>query len=311
MSFLHEPEEHDSGTGKFVVLAILVLAILAAIAVWFLQRGPHPVPPPVSKAPPPAVEPEAPKEELPIPPAATVDVPTAGTIYIDSNLKGAQVYVDGKAVGETPYTRDDVSAGRHAIRVEKDGYQPFESDLRVRGGARAELNATLELLPGSLRIVSDVPGATVFIDRNYIGTTPVDVKAIAPGDHDLTVSAEGYDMHAETVNVTAGPREINVSFKHVELHESLPVVHKHAFGSCEGTLIADNSGLRYETSNKGDAFKVPFSALDQFEVDYIKKNLNIKVRKGKNYNFTEKSGNADALFVFQKNVKAFMDMEKK
>jgi hypothetical protein len=28
------------------------------------------------------------------------------------------------------------------------------------------------------------------------------------------------------------------------------------------------------------------------------------VRKGKNYNFTDKSGNADALFVFHKNVQA-------
>lgn len=311
MSFIHDPHEPDSGTGKFVVLAILVLAILATIAVWFLQRAPHPGPAPESKAPPPAVEPEAPREELPIPPAANVDVPTAGSIHIDSNLEGAQVYVDGKSVGETPYTSDVVAAGRHAIRVEKDGYQPFETDLRVRGGARAELKATLQPLPGSLRIVSDVPGATVFLDRNYIGTTPVDVKTIAPGDHDLTVSAEGYDMHAETVNVTSGHREIEVSFKNVQLRETLPVVHKHGIGSCEGTLVADNSGLRYETSNKGDAFSAPFGALDQFEVDYIKKNLNIKIRKGKNYNFTEKSGNADALFVFHKNVKAFMDMEKK
>ena len=29
---------------------------------------------------------------------------------------------------------------------------------------------------------SDVPGATVFMDRNYIGTTPVDIKEVIPGE---------------------------------------------------------------------------------------------------------------------------------
>jgi PEGA domain len=308
---MRDPEEPDSGTGKFVVLAILVLAVLGAITVWFLQRAPHPAPPPSTKAPAP-LEREEPKTELPIPPPAPeTDVPSSGSIHIGSNVDGATVYVDGKEVGQAPYDGTGVATGRHQVRVSKDGYQTFETEVRVRGGARAELTATLELAPSSLRIVSDVPGATVFLDRNYLGTTPVDVKTITAGEHQLTVSAEGYDMHAETVNVTTGHQEISVSFKNVQLHETLPVVHKHGMGSCEGTLVADNSGLRYETSNKGDAFRVPFSALDQFEVDYIKKNLNVKVRKGKNYNFTEKSGNADALFVFQKNVKAFIDLEKK
>jgi hypothetical protein len=78
-------------------------------------------------------------------------------------------------------------------------------------------------------------------------------------------------------------------------------------GSCEGTLVADNQGLRYETANKNDGFTAPFASLDEFDVDYIEKNLNVKVRKGKNYNFAEKSGNADALFVFHKNVQAFRE----
>lgn len=306
---MHDSKEHDGGTGKFVVLAILVLAVLGAIVVWFLQRAPQPAPSPESKAPP-AAEPALPREPtLAIPPK--IDIPTVGSLQVRSNVEGATVYLDGNSVGQAPYRGEEIPAGRHRVRVEKEGYQPFESDVRVQGGDLAELSAKLELFPASLRIVSDVPGATVFLDRNYVGTTPVDVKAISPGEHELTVSAQGYDMHAETLNVTKGHHDINVSFKHIDLHESISVVHKHGFGSCEGTLIADNSGLRYETSNQSDAFNVPFSELEKFEVDYIKKNLNVKIRKGKNYNFTEKSGNADSLFVFHKNVKTFLDMEEK
>ncbi len=130
---------------------------------------------------------------------------------------------------------------------------------------------------------------------------------MSPGEHQLTVSADGYDMYAETLTVDSGHRDIRVSFKDVSLAESIPVVHKHRMGSCEGTLLADNQGLRYQTSNKNDAFSAPFASLEQFEIDYIEKNLKVKVRKGKNYNFTEKSGNADALYVFHKNVQAFRE----
>jgi hypothetical protein len=217
------------------------------------------------------------------------------------------VYFDGELVGEAPVTREDVPAGRHRIRVESEGHKPFETEVRVRAGARETVEVSLAPMAASLRVESDVPGATVFLDRNYVGTTPVDIEEVSPGEHQLTVSADGYDMHAETVTVESGRRDVMVSFKNVSLSETIAVVHKHRMGSCEGTLVADNQGLRYETANKNDGFTAPFASLDEFDVDYIEKNLNVKVRKGKNYNFAEKSGNADALFVFHKNVQAFRE----
>ena len=166
----------------------------------------------------------------------------------------------------------------------------------------------MKLLPPSLHIVSDVEGATVFLDRNYIGATPVVIDAVEPGEHQLTVSADGYDMYTDTVTVTTGRNEVRVSFEEEasQLLEFVSVVHKHGFGNCSGTLYADNHGIRYETDHK-DAFNIMYDSLERFEVDYIEKNMNLKVRKGRNYNFTETSGNADALFVFHKNVQAYLD----
>jgi len=37
-------------------------------------------------------------------------------------------------------------------------------------------------------------------------------------------------------------------------------------------------------------------------VDYLKKNLLVKLHGGKTYNFTDPAGNADKLFVFQRDV---------
>ncbi len=309
MSFLHqEPQSGGSGAAKFVVLALAVLAVLGAVAFWFLRQAPEPVvaTPSSEEAPPPAAE-RAPEEEEPEPAPREGDIPALGSISVSASIDGASVYLDDELLGEAPVTREDIPAGRHRVRVESAGREPFETEVRVRAGARAEVEANLVLLAPSLRVESDVPGATVFLDRNYIGTTPVDIKEVSPGEHQLTVSADGYDMYAETLSVESGHRDIRVSFKDVSLNESIPVVHKHRMGSCEGTLVADNAGLRYETANKNDAFSAPFASLEQFEIDYIEKNLKVKIRKGKNYNFTEKSGNADALYVFHKNVQAFRE----
>ena len=308
MSFLHqEHKSGGSGAAKFVVLALSVLAVLGTVAFWFLRQAPEPAvgTPSAEEAPPPAVEREPVEEMEPAPREG--DIPALGSISVSASIDGASVYLDDELLGEAPVTREDIPAGRHRVRVESPGHEPFETDVRVRAGARASVEANLVLLAPSLRVESDVPGATVFLDRNYIGTTPVDIKEVSPGEHQLTVSADGYDMYAESLTLESGHRDVRVSFKDVSLSESIAVVHKHRMGSCEGTLLADNQGLRFETSNKNDAFSVPFASLEQFEIDYIDKNLKVKVRKGKNYNFTEKSGNADALYVFHKNVQAFRE----
>jgi hypothetical protein len=155
---------------------------------------------------------------------------------------------------------------------------------------------------GELHIDSDVPGAMVFIDRKFVGNTPVTAKDVAPGRHQLNLTAEGYDGYAESIEVAAGPADVMVKFKEIRLDESVDVVHKHAMGSCEGRLLADPQGIRYETSNKNDAFTVKFAEIETFEVDYLNKNLRIKKRGGKQYNFTTKATNADPLFVFHRNV---------
>jgi hypothetical protein len=151
-----------------------------------------------------------------------------------------------------------------------------------------------------LQIQSDVPGASVFLDREFVGATPLTVKGLAPGTRQLNVTATGHDGYAETIELKEGTNRVNVEFQRVRLNTSIPVVHRHTMGSCQGTLTASVKGLAYDTSNKEDAFSLPFSDLDEFEVDYMKKNLRVRRRAGRTWNFTNDS--ADALFVFHRDV---------
>lgn len=154
----------------------------------------------------------------------------------------------------------------------------------------------------TLNITSDVPGAQVFIDRKFIGNAPVTAEDIAPGAHQINVSAPGYDGVAENHTVEAGPRDIMISLKTIRLDQSIPVKHKHGIGSCAGRLIATPEGLRYQTDNKDDGFSVPLPGLETFKVDFIAKNLKVKVKGGRSYDFTDPEGKPEPLYLFHEAV---------
>jgi hypothetical protein len=187
------------------------------------------------------------------------------------------------------------SAGATRPRAERPAAAPPAAPATPAG---------VEVVPdaGTLRIETDVPGAQVFLDRQFIGTAPVTAANVKPGTHQLNVSAEGFDGIARSIDVEPGSRDLMIRFREVRLDARLAVVHKHRVGSCRGELVATPQGLQYTTDDKDDRFTAAFADLEAFQVDYQEKNLRVKLRKGKQFNFTDPDGNADRLFVFHRDV---------
>jgi hypothetical protein len=157
----------------------------------------------------------------------------------------------------------------------------------------------------TLVLESDVPGASVFVDRQYVGTTPLRLDKLEPGSKQVKLTADGYEGIERSVDLTPGENPVTMKFREVRLNKRMAVNHKHAMGGCEGTLVATVDGLAYETANKNDAFKLPYAQVETFVVDYLEKNLRVKQKGGKTWNFTDKAAaNADALFVFHRDVEA-------
>ena len=157
----------------------------------------------------------------------------------------------------------------------------------------------------TLVLDSDVAGASVFVNREYVGTTPLRLDQLEPGPKQLKLSAEGYDGIERSVNLSAGDNQVTMRFREVRLDKQIAVNHKHGIGGCEGTLVATVDGLAYETTNKDDRFNLPYAQVETFAVDYLEKNLRVKQKGGKTWNFTDKAAaNADALFVFHRDVEA-------
>ncbi|MCG6920296.1 MAG: PEGA domain-containing protein [Acidobacteria bacterium] len=280
-----------------VIVAVTALVVVGAASWYFTREAPKP---PTSPARP------APRAPSPTPrPAAPAPVST-GNIEVSASAPGSAVFVDGRRIGAAPQLVE-LTAGVHRVRVEKEGFRAFEKEVRIVPGRTLELEAQLEreVEGPRLRVETDVPGAQVFLDREFQGEAPVTVRDVALGEHRLNVSVEGYEMHAETIDVVPGTNEFIVRFKEVRLDEAIAVKHKHGVGSCQGRLVATIEGLRYETDHEKDRFSAPFSALEPLEVDYLKKNLRVQIRGGRKYNFT--ADDPDDLLTFQQKVEAARD----
>lgn len=293
MKLLSEtPPPPASRRAPAVVAAILGLVVLAALAYWAVSRAPSRAP----IRPAPAV----PGRE----PARSAARAETGSLEVTADAEGAAVLLDGRRLGPAPQRVDGLAAGSHRLRVEKDGFPPYELEVQVIPGQLARVGARLAAgAPArQLRVDSDVAGASVFLNRKFVGKTPVLVERVEPGSHRLNVSAEGHEMYGETIEVTDQAREVLVRFKEVTLDESVTVVHKHGLGSCEGRLLATVEGLRYQTPRSEDAFSTPLAGIEELSVDYLKSGLRLKLRGGRTYNFSGKS--ADALLAFQKKVEA-------
>lgn len=72
--------------------------------------------------------------------------PSSGNITVSSDPSGAEIYVDGKFVGQTPSTIE-LPAGSHRVEVKSPGRQGWARDLDVLKGSQLTLHPVLESSP--------------------------------------------------------------------------------------------------------------------------------------------------------------------
>ena len=81
-------------------------------------------------APEPALEPEPEPESEPEPAAAP---PPAIVLRVTSDVDGAEVFIDRRYAGTTPFESYEVEPGRHRINVSAPGYEGHAEDVEIGG----------------------------------------------------------------------------------------------------------------------------------------------------------------------------------
>lgn len=130
-----------------------------------------------------------------------------GVVRVLSDAQGARAFIDGTDQGPVPVDIKDVKAGDHIIQVKAPGMQTGEKHVTVAAGSsqivKFDLNAEAAGDQGTLKVVSMVPEAQVFIDGAAVGKVPQE-KRVSAGEHPVVVRLDGYKQFEQKVRVEAG-----------------------------------------------------------------------------------------------------------
>ncbi|MGK0362388.1 MAG: hypothetical protein ACI9U2_004709 [Bradymonadia bacterium] len=127
-----------------------------------------------------------------------------GFLVITSQPTGAQVRIDGVAVGVTPQ-QQELSIGRHRVQVGHALYHPDVRALRI-GPTGARLAVVLRPAHGALRVEGErhLAGAQVRLNGEPVGRVPWAATQKASGDYVLTVEAPCHAPFEQRITVRDG-----------------------------------------------------------------------------------------------------------
>lgn len=132
--------------------------------------------------------------------------PDTGSILV-SGPNGAPVFMDGQARGATPTVIEGVPPGPHSVEIRPPGQQPYSTTVTVLAGQRATV-AMPSTQGGTIRVITSVPSAIISVDGEPLGNSPATATNVAPGEHIVEATAEGYQRARQTVTVTEGQQRV-------------------------------------------------------------------------------------------------------
>ncbi len=128
---------------------------------------------------------------------------TNGTLKVESKPMGAQVKIDGEVRGITPLSLS-LAGGAHVMEIAA-GTEPRVIPITVTAGQT--LAQYVELVGvsalGRLSIQSSPVGATVLLDGQPRGVTPLELPDVSAGQHELVLDLKGQRVR-QTVSVATG-----------------------------------------------------------------------------------------------------------
>jgi hypothetical protein len=134
-----------------------------------------------------------------------------GSLRIVTEPEGATVWLQRVRRGETKgegLLITDLAAGEYLLRIEKEGFYPYEQSVNIEAGKEQSLR--ISLLPrrkeigegkGFLFVDSEPSGVDVYLDGRLIGKTPIWQEIVSVGRHRLELRSETHANLSEEIEV--------------------------------------------------------------------------------------------------------------
>jgi serine/threonine-protein kinase len=131
-----------------------------------------------------------------------------GTVHFATVPSKVDVSVNGQPLESktSPFVIAELPSGApHTIAVSSDGYRPWTSRVELQPGQTLQLpTVNLEKIESGFAVDSVPPGASVLVDGERLGVTPVRLAALTPGEHKVRLELEGFAAWDSVLLVSTG-----------------------------------------------------------------------------------------------------------
>ena len=140
--------------------------------------------------------------------------PILGDADFDSKPAMADIYIDGKKVGQTPQLVSNLLVGSHTVKLVRSGYNDYTGNITIKEGETAPFSATL--IKGSLSETASGEGevillcksltADIYVDGRKVGTGRWEGK-LSAGRHTVSCRALNFKNADATIEVVGGQKK--------------------------------------------------------------------------------------------------------
>jgi hypothetical protein len=142
-------------------------------------------------------------------------------LMITSEPAGAEVLINGEPRGQTPYRFQAAGYSTYRIGLRSIGYLAEDRVVELMKAGAAELHVVLRRY-GELRVESAPSGAEIYLDGEFQGRTPTDLRA-SEGAHNIALRRVGSREHVQEIQVEAG-KPLNIGVTLVQENGELTVI---------------------------------------------------------------------------------------
>jgi len=94
-----------------------------------------------------------------------------------------------------------VFPGDYQLNASAPGYEDLTQQLSIAGERNQFIEIELVELPGRINLATNPPGATVVVDGEEMGVTPLADLLLPRGDYSLMLRRDDYEDHQSVLNV--------------------------------------------------------------------------------------------------------------
>ena len=94
-----------------------------------------------------------------------------GRLNVKTNPTDASVTLNDRQCQNSPVEIKDLAPGDYKLKVEKEGCDPVEKDIRITAGEPTDVLISLDSNWGGIDLVANPPGVTIYVDGRKFGVS--------------------------------------------------------------------------------------------------------------------------------------------